>query len=482
MKVILRSLKSSSNIINQVINITKTTKASFSLEQVNQVSQGNQSKLDKSLPNIKKKENFKFDFKDFINNIDYHEMNIKNRKSPVDCKQIINLYNLYTKTSNDLNGLRQKLNQIQKNQKQLSISGEQIPAHLVKDSSKYQKSIGILLKEYEKIEEDLMNEAIYIPNTTSPESPIGDESKNKVLFINKNPYNFDFTPKSHIELSYMHDLIDFPNANKITGSKFCFLKNELVFLEQALINYALYKLRSKGFTILSTPDIVKSSLVKGCGFSPRDVTKNQIYDIKDDDLSLIATSEIPIMGIVSNEILNKNELPLKYAGISHCFRREAGRGEKSKGLYRLHQFSKVEMFIFTEGNLTISEKSHLEILEIQKEIYNDLEIPYRVLEMSTEELGSSAYRKFDIEAFFPSLNDYGEISSCSNCTDFQSRRLLAQYRNGNEKHYVHSLNGTAIAVPRIIMNIMENFQLENGKIMIPKCLLQYMHGINSIGK
>lgn len=339
----------------------------------------------------------------------------------------------------------------------------------------------------------MMTEAMYIPNNTSLNSPVGDETNNKLVYSNhqlndiKNTLdkNNQKNAISHIDLLEKFDLTDFDNAAKIAGSKFVFLKNELVFLELALIQFTLCKLRQKGYQILSTPELVKNELILGCGFNPRDPNKNQIYSIDDGELSLIGTSELSLMGILANEVVNKKHLPLKLCGISHCFRREAGRGNMSKGLYRLHQFSKVEMFAFTEGELKTSEDTQLEMVEIQKEIYNELGIKFRVLEMATEELGSSAYRKFDIEAWFPSLQDYGEISSCSNCTDYQSKRLLSQYWDVDLetkkpiKKLVHTINGTALAVPRIIMYILEN-NLNNNEIIIPQCLIPFMCGITKI--
>ena len=465
------------NIIQKVklLQYNKTSLYSMSI-----ISNSN-NKQDKRILDMKKKDNFKFNFKEFLDNIDWHERNIKNRKSDVDIKKITNLHNLHQGLTNNLNLMRQKSNDLQKRAKQLSISGEKLPGSILKDLSKNQQGIAELLKEYEKTEKELMEEVLFVPNFTSPESPIGDETKNKIIFKNKEIPQFDFETKSHLELAENLNLLDFTSASKVAGAKFVYLKNDLVLLEQALINYTLGKLRKKGYSLITTPDLVKNEVIEGCGFSPRDKNKSQIYQIDDNELSLIGTSEIPIMGLMANELLNKKDLPIKYAGLSHCFRREAGRGEKSKGLYRLHQFTKVEMFAFTEDNIKLSEAAQLEMLEIQKEIFNELGLSYIVLEMSTEELGSSAYRKFDIEAYFPSFKDYGEISSCSNCIDYQSRRLLAQYWDSNKK-YLHSVNGTAMAIPRILMSIMENFQTKEGSIKIPACLVNYMHGIEEINR
>lgn len=199
-------------------------------------------------------------------------------------------------------------------------------------------------------------------------------------------------------------------------------------------------------------------------------------------LGLIATSEISCAGILAGEILNKKELPRKYVCLSHCFRKEAGQGQHSKGLYRLHQFTKVEMFAFTEGTLSASEAAHAEMLEIQQELYSALGIHYKVLDMPTEELGASAYRKYDIEAYFPSKNGFGEISSTSNCTEYQAMRLNLLYFDKNlEKKLMHTVNGTAVAVPRLIMAILENFQTKEGKIIIPEVLRPYTFDMQIIG-
>ena len=200
----------------------------------------------------------------------------------------------------------------------------------------------------------------------------------------------------------------------------------------------------------------------------------------DDEHSLIATAEITCAGMMTSEIISKKELPKKYVALSHCFRKEAGQGQHSRGLYRLHQFSKVEMFAFTEGLLEHSIDIHDEMLSIQEELYRRLDIPFRILDMPTEELGNSAYRKYDIEAYMPSKKGYGEISSTSNCTDYQSTRLNCMYFDKNsEKRLMHTVNGTAVAVPRLILTILEN-NYENGKVYIPEVLHKYSYGLKVI--
>lgn len=498
-------------------NITNTYKAFKHILTESKAFSTSPTISNKSLANMTKKENFKFNFKEFIENYQLHEMNIKNRKVDVNPVKLKLLYDDYLVKSNDLNLMRQKLNELRNQSKKMAVSGEKLSNFLLKDQVKYNTNIVELVKELEKIESEMIDEAFYIPNNTSLESPVGDETQNKCIFVNhekdelkkvlvkeekkakkkneENSLSNQDTNKNsgyrvlpHLDIIEKYDLADFDNASKVCGSKFVYFKNELVLLEMALIQYSLNKLRNKGYELIMTPDLVKNEVIKGCGFNPRDPNKNQVYSIDDNELSLIGTSEITIMGLLANEIVNKKDLPIKYAGVSHCYRREAGRGNFSKGLYRLHQFTKIEMFSFTENNINKSEKALLDILDIQKEIYNELGLKYRVLEMATEELGASAFRKFDIESWFPSLNDYGEISSCSNCTDYQSRRLLAQYWDKDEatnkviKKLLHSINGTAIAIPRIIMGILENHQNEDNEIILPKCLVPFMCGIDKISR
>ena len=228
-----------------------------------------------------------------------------------------------------------------------------------------------------------------------------------------------------------------------------------------------------------TPDICHSIVKEGCGFNPRD-DSSQIYTLSDEsDLCLIGTSEAPIAGMFSNEILKESSLPLKYVAYSHCFRKEAGKGGMSKGIYRLHQFAKVEMFAFTKAE--DSESTQMELLEIQKELYDEIGLHYKVLDMASAELGSSAYRKYDLEAWFPARNAFGEITSVSNCTNYQSKRLNITYLGPNNvKMFPHTINGTAVAVPRLIMAILENFQTKEGNVIIPEALRPYMGGITEI--
>lgn len=316
-----------------------------------------------------------------------------------------------------------------------------------------------------------------VPNLTHPEVKVSaDEDDNPVVSTFLEPTKFDFKALDHEELAEKLDIIDFGRATKVSGAKFYYLKRELAVLEFALIQYALEVAMKHGFIPFSTPDLAKREVLEGLGFSPRGES-TQIYNIEDSDLCLIGTAEITMGGYHMNEVLSEADLPKKYVAVSHCFRTEAGSYSKfSKGIFRVHQFTKIEMFQYVMPDR--SEAAHQELLTIEKEIFEGLKIPFRVVDHCTADLGSPAYRTFDLEAWMPgkpakdgSMGDWGEITSTSNCTDFQSRGLNIKYQNlAGEKSYVHMLNGTAIAIGRAIISIMENNQQADGFIKIPEVL------------
>ncbi|MFA6548212.1 MAG: serine--tRNA ligase [Candidatus Magasanikbacteria bacterium] len=326
--------------------------------------------------------------------------------------------------------------------------------------------------ELETIELEYKNYLLQVPNLTHPDSPIGKEDNYKTVFQSKETFKLDFIPKDHEELMIQNDLIDFERGTKVAGAKFYFTKNNLVRLNQALINYGIDVVTKHGFTLMETPDLAKNEILVGVGFNPRG-NETQIYSIENTDLSLIGTAEITMGGYHANEVLDLNEGPKKYVAISHCFRTEAGAyGRTNKGLYRVHQFTKLEMFIYCKPE--DSEKLHQEILEIEKEIIDGLELNYRVIDIPSGDLGGPAYRKYDLEAWMTMNDGYGEITSCSNCTDYQSRRLNTKYRKENgDTELVHTLNGTAIALSRFPIAIVEQYQQADGSILIPKVLQPY---------
>ena len=323
-----------------------------------------------------------------------------------------------------------------------------------------------------------------LPNFLHPETPRGNEEDWKLLSTSGKPRSFDFPSRDHLTLARALDLVDFESAAKVSGQKFYYLKREAALLELALQRFALDKLLPSGFIPIVTPDVARPDVIGGLGFSPRG-KESQIYAIADHDLCLIGTSEITLGGMYADKILAEDELPIRLAGISHCFRTEAGaHGRESKGLYRVHQFTKVEMFVFCRPE--DSEQQHDDLLRHEREIFDALEIPYRVIDIASADLGVPAYRKFDLEAWMPGRGeggDWGEVTSTSNCTDYQSRRLKIRFRGAGEKkknEFVHTLNGTAISNARAIVAILENHQQEDGSITIPKALVPYL-GTDRIG-
>ncbi len=316
----------------------------------------------------------------------------------------------------------------------------------------------------------LLNE---IPNLPQESVPEGDgEKDNKVLNEWGNIKEFGFTPLDHVELGKRLNILDFETGSKVSGSDFYYLKNDGVLLELALAQYGIKFLTDRGFTPFLTPDLARERFYLGTGYSPKG-DEAQTYKVEGTDLGLIATAEVTLAGYHADEVLGEKDLPKMYAGYSHCFRMESGAyGKYSKGLYRVHQFSKVEMFVYALPKE--SEKIHEELLKIEEEFWQSLEIPYRVVEMCTGDLGAQASRKIDLEAWMPGRGDYGEVTSTSNTTDYQARNLNIRFRRGSESDYVHTLNGTLIASSRGIISILENNQQEDGSVIIPEVLRPHM--------
>lgn len=320
-----------------------------------------------------------------------------------------------------------------------------------------------------EINRDLDRLVRQIPNLTHPEAPLGMEPRE--VARGKTPVpQFDFAPLDHVALGEKLDLFDLESAARVTGHGFYFLKNEAVLLELALQRYAMEVLLGEGFTLTTTPDLARNEVLEGIGFIPRG-PETQIYSIEDSDLSLVATAEITLGGLLSGQILDEEKLPVKVCGVSHCFRTEAGaHGRATKGLFRVHQFTKVEMFAFT---LPEQSDAVLESIRgIECRIFDGLGIPYRVIDTPSGDLGGPAYRKYDLEAWMPGRGEFGEITSTSNCTDYQARRLNIRYRPKGEKgtRFVHTLNGTAVAISRALVAILENYQQADGSVVVPEVL------------
>ena len=422
------------------------------------------------------------DPKDLKTRYDEIKQNIENRYMNIDLEQIAKDADERGAILAEVEALRSE-----RNDTASKMKGKMDPetrASLIEKG----KNIKLALAEKEALLaeiEDRFNKGVRtIPNYASPKAPIGKEDKDSlaIKFVGKVP-EFSFKAKDHVQLGESLDLLDFDKGAKVSGQKFYYIKNKLVVLQMALERYAMDIVMKHGFTPFITPDIAKEEILQGIGFNPRGAESN-IYTLQDTGTCLVGTAEITLGGYYAGEILDKASLPIKMTGLSHCFRREAGgAGQYSKGLYRVHQFSKLEMFIYCLPEE--SESFHQEILAIEEEIFTGLGLAYRIVDTATGDLGAPAYRKFDIEAWMPGRGEngeYGEVTSTSNCTDYQARSLQIRYRDEDGKtKFVHMLNGTAVALSRAIVAVMENYQTEDGSIMIPPQLVKYT-GFDKITK
>ena len=413
------------------------------------------------------------DYKFIKDNLEAVKENIKNRNMTADADKVVELYDKRTALVTKQQDLQQQRNENAKSMKQKLDDAKR--AELIQAGKKIKEDIAEVEKELSQIEVDLEEAARQIPNMIHPDAPIGKlDTENLEVKKVGTPRKFDFEPKDHVQIAEELDLLDFDRGTKVSGPKFYYLKNEAVFLEQALIQYALNILRKHGFELFITPDVAREEILKGIGFNPRGNESN-VYSIEEEGTCLVATAEITLGGYHSGEILDKAKLPLMYGGLSHCFRREAGAaGQFSKGLYRVHQFDKVEMFVYSTPEQ--SDELHHKLREIEEEIFTGLGLPFHVVDTCSGDLGAPAYRKWDLEAWMPGRNggEYGEVTSTSNCTDYQARRLNIKYKDDDGKNkYVHTLNGTAIAVGRAMLAILENYQNADGSVTIPEVLVPF---------
>ncbi|TVR31170.1 MAG: serine--tRNA ligase [Spirochaetaceae bacterium] len=408
------------------------------------------------------------------------QANIRQRNMQADAQAVVRLYDQRSSAIQELESLRARRNEnAQKMKAKLEPGARE---QLIQEGKELKAQIPDLEQRLKQIEEELTREAERIPNMMHPEAPIGsgDESNREIKRVGRVP-QFGFPARDHVELGSALDLIDFETATRVSGTKFYYLKNEAVILELALCRFAIETLQKKGFVAMITPDIAREEVVAGIGYNPRGPETN-IYSLQEDNGCLVGTAEITLGGYHGGQILEAEALPIKLAGISHCFRKEAGAaGQFSKGLYRVHQFTKVEMFVYCLPQQ--SDALLEELREIEEQIFSALEIPFRVVDTCSGDLGAPAYRKYDLEAWMPGRGesgDWGEITSTSNCTDYQARRLGVRYRDGNSRRFVHMLNGTAIAISRALIALLENFQQSDGSVRIPAALVPYT-GFDRIG-
>ncbi|KAI7841623.1 hypothetical protein COHA_004793 [Chlorella ohadii] len=445
------------------------------------------------------------DFKFVRDNVEAVAANCTARLSSADPHLVAQLYEQYVAAQQETDKLRAA-----RNENSSAMKGKLEPearAALIEKGKAIKEALEGLEARLVALEDELQREGQRLPNMTHPDVPVGGEDVSVQLALVGQRRSFDFPTKDHLQLGEELDLIDFETGGVVSGAKFYYLRNEAALLELALVNYTMQKVVAAGFTPMMTPDLVRESVFEKCGFQPR-AQNTQIYSVKDSAMCLTGTAEIPLGGVCMDKILAESQLPMKMAAYGHCFRTEAGAaGSASKGLYRVHQFSKVEMFVVCTPEQ--SEALHQQLLDLEVQMFTELGLHFQVLDMASHDLGAPAYRKYDIEAWMPGMERYGEISSASNCTDYQSRRLNIRYRpaadeaaaaaaadagsgggkGGKKKgggkakvptQFVHTLNATACAVPRMIVAILENNQQADGSVVIPEVLRPFMMGIDVI--
>ncbi len=415
-------------------------------------------------------------------NIDQVAKNCNNRGVTVDLPAFLKLRNKRSELIAQVDATRREQNEVS-----AQIPKEKDPQQkqtLIARGKELRQVVAQREADLKELEATLRAEQSRIPNMTHPAAPVGRlDTDNKVIRTWGTKPAFDFKPLDHVALAEKHDLIDLDAGARVAGHGFYFLKNEAVLLELALVQYAMQKLLAEGFTLHTTPDLARDEVLEGIGFNPRG-PETQIYSVQGTDLSLVATAEITLGGSLRDQVLEGQKLPILAAGLSHCFRTEAGaHGKATRGIYRVHQFTKVEMFAFTRPDQ--SEAVHEKIVRVEEEIFQGLKIPYQVIDTCTGDLGGPAYRKFDLEAWMPGRGEngeFGEVTSASNCTDYQARRLGTRFKTPDAKgtQFVHTLNGTAVAVTRAIIAILENYQQADGSIVIPEVLRPWV-GKSKIG-
>ena len=408
------------------------------------------------------------------NDVKSLKLNLKRRNLDIDLKEVTALDEIRREMRFEAEKLRSEQKSLGK---QIASADDKTKKELLDQASHLSEKVKELFEKVDVADKNFMDIWIKIPNLISVTSPDGTSDKEnfeikkygEILDIDK--------PKDHLEIAESLGLIDVQKASEVSGSRFSYLFGDLVKIEFSLVLWTMQKLSDKGFKPTIPPVLVRENALYGTGFFPDDA--EQVYEIPNDDLYLVGTSEVPLAALHSNEILDTGALPIRYAGFSTCFRREAGTyGKDTTGIFRVHQFDKVEMFSFCDPEK--SEEEHEFILSVEEELLQALEIPYRVVDVCAGDLGSSASKKYDIEAWIPSQQTYREVTSCSNTTDFQARRLNIRGKTDGTTNVLHTLNGTAIAVGRILIALIENNQTEDGKVEFSDSVAEII-GVKSLG-
>ena len=389
-----------------------------------------------------------------------------------DVQAVISLDDERKALTAQIDELRTRRNQIAASMKN---SGGKPSDEQIAEGKKIKEELAELEKTYRELDEKLSNALNGIPNILQADAPIGEEGEDDLVKTwGEELFESRKGAEDHLDFANKKGWVDFERGSKVAGTKFYFLKGDLALLENAIYQFALNKLIAKGFNFMTVPHMVNSEVATGTGFAPRSSEQSDEYFIEGEDLSLIATAEMSLTGFHTGEILNEKDLPIFYAGYSPCYRKEAGTyGKHTRGLFRVHQFNKLEMYAYTLPEQ--SAEAHEKILAIEEEIYQELGIPYRVINIASGDLGAPASKKYDIEYWSPVDGSYREITSCSNCTDYQARNLNIRVRRENgELQVVHTLNGTAVSLARCLVAAIENFQ-DGEDLVLPKVLRSYMN-------
>jgi len=409
------------------------------------------------------------------NDLETLKLNISRRNLNVDIDFLINLNEERKKLRFEAEQKRSEQKEIGK---EIATADDKSKENLLSQASNISNEVKSLFEKVDKKDEEFFNNWVKIPNIISETSPDGKSDSDNLEIKKIGNIKEMKNPRDHLEIASKLNLIDVEKASEVSGSRFAYLFGDLVKIEFNLVSWALNKLSDKGFTPTVPPVLVRENALYGTGFFPDDA--EQVYEIPNDDLFLVGTSEVPLAALHTNEILNIKNLPLRYAGFSTCFRREAGTyGKDTTGIFRVHQFDKVEMFSFCDP--VKSKEEHEFILSVEEELLQALEIPYRVVDVCAGDLGASAAKKFDIEAWIPSQNTYREVTSCSNTTDYQARRLNIRAKDDGSTSVLHTLNGTAIAVGRILIALIENNQNTDGSVVFSDKVAEII-GVEQLGK
>ena len=407
------------------------------------------------------------------NNIEEFNENLKKRDIDVDTNLLIELDEKRRKAKFEAEQVRAEQNKLGK---EIAKAENKEKENLLKKAADLSESFKNLSEKAEKQEKLFLDSWIKIPNIVDPSSPVGktEQDNNEIKKVGEIKEHKNV--KDHLEIGESLGLINVEKASEVSGSRFSYIFGDLVKIEFNLVSYVLEKLSSNGFLPTVPPVLVRENALFGTGFFPDDA--EQVYEIPNDDLYLVGTSEVSLAALHGEEILEHKSLPIRYAGFSTCFRREAGTyGKDTTGIFRVHQFDKVEMFSFCDSEN--SKEEHEYLLSLEEEILQELEIPYRVVDVCSGDLGASASKKFDIEAWIPSQNNYREVTSCSNTTDYQARRLNIRTKKEKETELIHTLNGTALAVGRILIALIENNQQEDGSVKFSDSLSKII-GVESL--